>query len=425
MAPSRRRWAVLAAGVVAIAVGCMFQFGLPYLVPRLRAEGLSLAQASLLAASPSFGLMVTLVLWGAVADRWGERVVLATGLAAATPMLAVTALLARGHAGPLGLAVCLGLAGAGGASVHAASGRLILGWFGAHQRGLAMGIRQTAQPLGVGAAALALPVLAGRGSSTAFGVLAAACGIAVVIVVVVVRDAPRPSTGAGGPATSPYRTPVLWRIHAASALLVLPQFTVAAFGLIYLVDLHGWSPVDGGRLLAVAQAGGAAARLLAGWWSDRVGSRTGPLRLTALAIAAALAALAATTATGQWSAVGLLVAAAVVTVSPNGLAFTAVAEYAGVRWAGRALGLQNTTQNLVAAFTPPLVAALVSARGYAWAFALAGVAPLVAVGLVPHPLPQQPAHRPPDRTPAPSEAGRPRLPGPGPVPVPVPGRDAG
>jgi sugar phosphate permease len=420
-APNGNRWAVLAAGVVAIAVGCTFQFGLPYLVPHLRAEGLSLARASLLAASPSFGLMATLVLWGAAADRWGERVVLATGLAAAVPMLAAAALLARGHAGALPLAACLALAGAGGASVHAASGRLILGWFGAHQRGLAMGIRQTAQPLGVGAAALILPVLAGRGSWTAFTVLASACAAAVVLVVVVVRDPPRPSVRTCDRPASPYRTPVLWRIHGASALLVLPQFTVAAFGLTYLVDAHGWSPVDGGRLLAVAQAGGAAARLLAGWWSDRVGSRTGPLRLTALASAGTLAALTATTVAGQGSAVGLLVAAAVVTVSPNGLAFTAVAEYAGASWAGRALGLQNTAQNLVAALTPPLVAALVSARGYAWAFTLAAGIPVLAAALVPHPLPRA-AHGPDHPAPTAPSGGRAdhlRLPGP------TTGRDAG
>jgi sugar phosphate permease len=392
--PDRRRWAVLAAGVVAIAVGCLYQFGLPYLIPHLRAEGMSLAQAGLLSACPSFGLMSTLVIWGAVADRWGERLVLAAGLAAAAPCLAAAALLApRGSAATVPVAACLILAGAAGASVHAASGRLILGWFAQRRRGLAMGIRQTAQPIGVGTAALVLPVLAGHGSGTAFAVLAGACMGAVGLVVAVVRDPPRPRRAAGT-ASSPYRTPVLWRIHAASALLVLPQFTVAAFGLTYLVDAHGWTPVDGGRLLALAQVGGAAARLTAGWWSDRVASRTGPLRLVSLVIAVTLAALATATATGSASAVALLVAASIVTVSPNGLAYTAVAEYAGGSWAGRALGIQNTGQNAVAALTPPLVAILVATRGYAPAFLVAGALPVLAAALVPHPLPRPPASAP-------------------------------
>jgi sugar phosphate permease len=403
--PDVRRWGVLAAGVVAITAGCMFQFGLPFLIPALRAGGMSLAGAGLVAASPTFGLMATLVLWGAVADRWGERLVLALGLAVAAPLLGVAALLFRtgaaagqaGHGATVPATVALALAGAGGAAVHAASGRLILGWFAVHQRGLAMGIRQTAQPLGVGAAALVLPVLARHGVAVAVAVLAAVCAAAVVVVLVGVRDAPHPAAAKGGAGSSPYRTPVLWRIHATSALLVLPQFTVGAFGLTYLVDVHAWSPVDGGRLLAVVQAGGAATRLVVGWWSDRAGSRTGPLRLTALAILAVLAALTVATLTRSPSAVALLVAATMITVSPNGLAFTAVAEYAGSAWAGRALGIQNTAQNAVASLTPPLVAALIAVQGYAAVFAVAAVAPLLAAALVPHPLPDRDAARPAGR----------------------------
>jgi sugar phosphate permease len=41
--------------------------------------------------------------------------------------------------------------------VFAASGRLVLGWFGPGERGLAMGLRQTAQPLGTMLAAAILP----------------------------------------------------------------------------------------------------------------------------------------------------------------------------------------------------------------------------------------------------------------------------
>jgi len=52
--------------------------------------------------------------------------------------------------GTVALGACLVLAGA---SVYAASGRLILGWFAASERGPAMGIRQSTQPLGVAVAA--------------------------------------------------------------------------------------------------------------------------------------------------------------------------------------------------------------------------------------------------------------------------------
>src|SRR5450631_1444355 len=52
--------------------------------------------------------------------------------------------------------------GRAGGSVFAASGRLILGWFARAERGLAMGIRQSAQPLGVAIAAVTLPTLGAR-----------------------------------------------------------------------------------------------------------------------------------------------------------------------------------------------------------------------------------------------------------------------
>jgi len=401
-----RRWAVLFAGLVAITAGCAFQYGLPFLVPGLRAQGMSLGLAATLVACPSAGLLLTLVAWGAAADRWGERAVLSTGLA-----LAVPALLGASVAGdPVLLGGALVTAGAAGACVHAASGRLILGWFGAHERGLAMGIRQTAQPLGVGLSALALPELGSGGPGPAFAALAGFCALAVVVVVLVVRDPQHTGGGAAPAGPSPYHGPRLWRLHASSALLVVPQFTVAAFALTYLVDRLGWAPAAGGRLLALAAAAGAVARLTAGWWSDRVGSRVGPLRRVAAGIGLAMATLAAVAVVVQRAAlhqvtphqigdqhagalqvatlpaaaaITALLVASVLTVSPNGLAFTAVAESAGRAWAGRALGIQNTGQNAVAALTPPVMATLVSGHGYPLSFATAGLPAALAWALIP------------------------------------------
>ncbi|MGE5137255.1 MAG: MFS transporter [Gemmatimonadota bacterium] len=377
--PPFQRWLVLVAGTLALAADCCFQYGLAYLIPALRAQGLSLPQAGLLVACPTVGLLLTLVLWGAVADRRGERLVLATGLAAAGLVL----LAATQVRGLIALGGCLAVAGAAGASVYATSGRLILGWFATRERGLAMGVRQSAQPLGVALAALVLPSLGRAGLPAALTFLGALCLGAAALVVVTVRDPARAAGHVPGRAASPYRAPMLWRIHAASAILVIPQFTVATFGLVYLVEARGWPAPAAGSVLAAAAAGGAASRLLAGYWSDRAGSRMGPMRLLALGTAVVLLALAAAALTRSPLAVAALLAAAVLAVSTNGLAFTAVAEHAGPAWAGRALGIQNTGQNAVAAATPPAVALLIHAAGYPAAFALAGAVPLAAVVLVP------------------------------------------
>ncbi|BCJ41222.1 MFS transporter [Actinoplanes ianthinogenes] len=374
MATDRRRWVVLGVGMLAMTAACTFQFGLPFLIPAFRDAGMSLTEAGLLAAAPTAGLLPTLIAWGAAADRWGERVVLTTGLTLAGGIL----LAATQLDDTVALGVVLLLAGAAGGSVHASSGRLILGWFAARERGLAMGLRQTAQPLGVAVGALLLPTLAVTGGLLFMGLFSL---VAAALVGILVRD-PAPSGAAAGADTgSPYRTPVLWRIHAASTLLVVPQFTVATFALVFLVEEHGWRPDAAGRVLAIGQAAGAVMRLVAGWWSDRAGSRTRPMRVITLAIAAVMALLAATS--GAAISVVALMAASVLTVGPNGLAFTAVAEYAGRSWAGRALGIHNTAQNTVASATPPAMAALIGAAGYGAAFAAAVVFPLLAAVIIP------------------------------------------
>ncbi len=413
--PGSRRWVVLFAGLVAMTAGCTFQYGLAYLIPAFRAEGLSLEQAGILVACPTAGLLLTLVAWGAAADRWGERLVLGVGLAlAGAVLLAATAV-----QGTAALGVCLAAAGAAGASVYAASGRLILGWFPVRQRGLAMGIRQSAQPLGVAVAALVLPSIGAHGRSAALAFLGSFCLAAAVLVAAAVRDPVRPPRGAQPQGRSPYRRDpvpsgpdgtslartsrsgtspagtsragtggggtrtVLFRIHAASALLVVPQFAVATFALVFLVDVHGLGAVMAGRLLAIAQACGAFSRLGAGVWSDRAGSRMRPMRLLAVATALILAALAAGAAVRAPWAIAALFAAVIVSVSTNGLAFTAVAEHAGSSWAGRALGIQNTGQNAFAAATPPVLAAVIGAVGYPAAFGVVALFPLTAAALVP------------------------------------------
>src|SRR5689334_14952530 len=281
---SGRRWVVLAVATFAQTAACAFVYGVPFLVPDLRDQfGLSLAAAGAFVAAPTAGLLATLILWGAAADRFGERKVMASGLLLAALAVGVVGFTpAIGHGLVLALFV---LGGAAAASVFAACGRMIMGWFPRTERGLAMGIRQTAQPLGVAVAGLVLPGLAGRvGVFGAMVVPAALCLLSALLVIGFAPDPARPAREPGAHTESPYRTPVLWRVHAASAMLVVPQFAVSAFALVYLVDARGWDAATAGRVLAVTQVGGAVARLAVGVWSDRVGSRVRPMRALAVAI---------------------------------------------------------------------------------------------------------------------------------------------
>ena len=254
---------------------CCYVYGLPMLIPAIRhTYGISLARAGVVVATPGIGVLFTLYAWGYAADRWGERLVITVGLAGAAAFLTAACVV---H-GLLALCVLLAFAGAFGASVNSASGRVVLGWFPAHERGLAMGVRQTAQPLGVGLAALTLPAFARHGLSMSFAFPAVLCAVVAVLVLALVTDPPRATAKTSADTGSPYRTSQLWRVHGASMLLVVPQFAVSAFVLEYLVNQRHWEVLAAGRLVFAMQVAGAAGRVGAGAWSDRVGSRLRPMR---------------------------------------------------------------------------------------------------------------------------------------------------
>ena len=391
LTPARERvpasaWRMLALGVSAQAAGSLFASTPAYLIPLLHLDrGVPLAQAGLLAAAPSLGMVMALVAWGAVTDRYGERWVIAGGLA----LTAVFAFAAAAVSGYVGLGVLFVLGGAAAASTSAASGRVVIGWFPRSRRGLAMGIRQISQPLGVAVAALAVPALASHlgiwaplllaGALTA--VLAAACAVGIA-------NPPRPTSAPaadGRRPFNPYRESLfLTRIHLLSALLVVPQFTLSTFGLIWLITGLHWNVTAAGAVIAAAQFVGALGRIAVGSASNRVGSRTRVLRWVAVSGVVVMLALAG--CGGLHVAVAsavVLIVASTVSVADNGLSFTSVAEAAGPSWSGKALGIQNTGQFLAASAVGPGIGALITVVGYPVAFALVALTPLAAIPLVP------------------------------------------
>src|SRR5262249_15211971 len=78
------RWIVLGVGTAAQASVSAALIGVPVLAPQLRAHfGLSLGETGVVLAALSIGMTPTLLAWGLLADRVGERVVLPLGLAVA------------------------------------------------------------------------------------------------------------------------------------------------------------------------------------------------------------------------------------------------------------------------------------------------------------------------------------------------------
>ncbi|WP_067871173.1 MFS transporter [Nocardia vermiculata] len=376
-----RRWTMLGLGVFAQSSCAVMVHGTPFLLPALTGRGMPLPTAGLLVAMPTVGMVCTLIAWGYLMDRIGERAVLVAGPA----LMCAAGVAAATVTDYAVLGLLLFLAGIGAASTNGASGRVIVGWFPPQQRGLAMGIRQAAQPLGVAIAALSIPaVAAAHGFSTAILVPAVMAGGAALGCLIGIVDPPR-TAGAGPHPDNPYRgESTLWRIHGVSILLVIPQATLWTFALLWLNRDAGLSLPVAGAIVTCTQLLGIAARIGAGSWSDRVGSRLRPLHTVAIAAVISMTALAgAAWLHWWWAAIPILFAASAITVADNGLAFTAVAEIAGPYWSGRGLGIQNTGQHLASAAVAPVFGALVAAAGFPITYMVAAVTAAVAIPLVP------------------------------------------
>jgi sugar phosphate permease len=369
---ARYRWAVLGAGTIAQASFSAITVGLAVLAPVLRSElGLSLGQVGALLSAAWLGAVVTLFPWGLAADRYGERVVLTIGLAGSALFLVAASRTGTFEA----LFAMLALAGAAGASVNSASGRAVMLWFEPRERGLALGIRQTAIPLGGLVAALVLPGLArADGSGAGFLFLSGFCVVGALAGGLVLRG----RDGAGGIDPERFSTVLrdrrLLRLSFASGLYLYAQVAVIGFGVLFLHDVHGLGNAHAALVIAVSQALAVVLRIGTGRWSDLVGSRIGPLRAVGLAVASALVLTAVLAHGPLWLLIPALAVAGGLAMAWNGLSFTAAAELAGAASSGAALGFQQAVLAVLGVVSP-LVFAQTASRG-SWMLAF-----LVAAGL--------------------------------------------
>ncbi|MEU5691344.1 MFS transporter [Actinosynnema sp. NPDC020468] len=367
----RYRWVVLAVGALAQGVNAAVFLGLPAITPQLREHfGLTLPQVGVLLGAVNLGTMVALVPWGAVADRRGERLVMAVGGFGSAAFLAVTAL-----DGPVVAGVALVGVGLFGASVNAASGRAVMNWFPADRRGLAMGIRQTATPLGAALTAAVLPVVAVHdGVPGAFLALAGVTAAVAVAVAVWVREPPDAVRSRRGQGLF-VKDARLIRVSVAGGLLVVPQFTAATLAVELLHEHRGVAAGVAAGLFAVAQVVGGAGRLAVGVWSDRARSRLGPLRIIAVAVACGFALCAALAdAAPVWLLAAVLIPAAAAATCWNGLALTAAGELAPAGRSATAMATQNSVNYLVATITPPIAGWVAVTIGWSAALLLAAAA---------------------------------------------------
>lgn len=387
------RWAVLALVTLGYACTSLAALAVAPLAPiLLDVLALSRVQVGLLLPAVYLGGVLMALPAGWLTDRLGARATLALGQAVTGVMIAAAAFT---PSLPLLLA-CLVAAGFGFSAGNPATGRAVVEWFPPRQRGVAMGVKQTGLTLGGVAAALLLPPLAvARGWRDA---LVAAGALSVSAAIVVALGYRRPALE-GPPA------PVAWPrlgelrqfmgrrgvrvVFACGLLLSITQASLLAYLALWARESFGVTVIAAGQLLALAQAGGTASRLVWGLVSDRFfGGRRRPG-----VVAAALmgAAAYATFALGEGLSPAALAALAPVAGAGAfgwvGLYFALVAEIGGARYAGMLTGVAVAFAWSGVLVGPPLFGLVVDVMGWyapAWLLlALLAVGAAVALARLP------------------------------------------
>jgi len=275
---SRRARAVLGTASAAHFLHDGFSDILYLLLPVWAAEfSLSFAQVGLLKTTYNAGMASFQIPAGLLAERWGERRLLAAGTAV-TALGFLGAGAAGGFAALLG---CLLLGGLGSGVQHPLSSSLVSKAYETSPRRLALGTYNFSGDLGKAAvpaaAALALPWLGWRGATQGYALLG--MGLAGLILVVLARlRAGGEPTAAAAP-TAPVRAVSGWGIRdgraytALSAIYVVDNSTRAAFFtfLPFLLIAKGSTVEAVGLALMLVFAGGAAGKLACGALAERAG----------------------------------------------------------------------------------------------------------------------------------------------------------
>jgi sugar phosphate permease len=368
---------ILAAGTLAQASFSTASVGLPALAPAIRAHyRLSLSETGVVLAAIGIGMLFTLLPWGFAADRFDERAVIAVGLVGAGVAFGVAAE-TTGFGTLVGALIA---AGALGASVNAASGRAIMGWFPLGELGVALGIRQTAIPIGGALGASVLPILGG--TRPAFYALGGACIAGAIVATAFMRSSPATEPELElSDVGRPLHDRRMWLLGGGTALFLTAQIGITGFVVLFLHDHRHVSTHAAAALLASINVLAIGARIGSGRISDRMHTRLRPLRVIGVALAAATAAVAVLVDAPLAVLVPAFTVAGVLSMAWNGLAFAAAAEAAGASRTGAALGFQQTLLGVVVAGAPPAFAAA-AASSWRLAFALAAVGPLVGVLLL-------------------------------------------
>ncbi|MBI4611416.1 MAG: MFS transporter [Candidatus Rokubacteria bacterium] len=352
-------WRILVLILAVQTVANIGPMGLPAIAPLIREDlDLSLTQAGSFLSAYYVGPILMSLPAGWLADRWGIRRTMVAGQALIALGL-LSAALARSFAVLVPLTI---LAGVGYGMLNPTSTKAVIAWFPQRQRATAVGLKQTGLPFGGVLGAALLPAL-GLAIGWRAAVMASAASILVLgaATLILYRDPPdllRPSGGGGsGMIRTVLGTADLWWVSLATLIFAVLQTVWLSFLVLYLHEVVRLSVVSAAGYLAQAQVTGILGRIGFGVLSDRLfgGRRRIVLFLAGSGSMLCSIAIAATgPGTPAWQLSLLALSFGFVGIGWNGVQHTLLAELAGPRAAGTAVGLGLAVSSLGVTLGPPV-----------------------------------------------------------------------
>lgn len=379
------RWVILGLILAAQTAANIGPLGIPAVAPLIRDDlGLTLTQAGAFLSAYYVGPSLMSLPAGTMADQWGVRRMLVLG-----QVIIALGLVVVSRSGSYDVLIGLMmLTGVGYGMLNPTSTKAVMAWFPPAQRATFVGVKQVGLPLGGMLGAALLPPLAlALGWRGAVAAAAMPLALGAVAALVVYRDppaaAPVRATAARSPVGAVLRSRDLWLVAASTLIFAAMQTVWMAFLVLYLRSVVGLSLLAASWCLALAQAGGMVGRIAFGVLSDRTfgGRRRAPLVIAGAASALCSVAIAlAGPGTPLPAAAALALAFGVVGIGWNGVQHTLLAELAGPRAAGTAVGLGLALSSIGVTAGPPLFGYCVErAGGYGGPWI--GLAVAMALGL--------------------------------------------
>ena len=351
------RYAILVLVLAAQTAANVGPLGIPAIAALIREDlGLTLPQAGSFLSLYYIGPSLVSLPAGALADRWGIRRMLVTGQAViGVGLLGVAA--SRSYTA---IAITLVAAGFGYGMLNPTSTKAVISWFPVRQRATVVGLKQVGLPFGgaVGAALLPLIALA-LGWRLAITAAALGLGVTAVALALFYRDPPVAPVPRG--TSSPLRevlfTRDLWLVALSTLVFAGMQTVWMGYLVLYLRDVIGLSLVAAGGYLALAQGAGMAGRVAFGVLSDRVFDGRRRPTLLAAGVGSTLCSLGIAFSGPGSPAPWLMLLVLVfgfAGIGWNGVQHTLMAELAGPRAAGTALGFGLALSSAGVTLAPPV-----------------------------------------------------------------------